>query len=576
MGIDGNNRCMEKIIFPFNYGVGVYEKGRLCASNINPSGNKNVGGKFVKQPGKFFSLPFIRGLVYLFWGLWLYVSSYNLLMQLDERPESEKNKSFKIAKNVSIASTYIVLIAVAVAGFLFGFLALAVLPSYLYNKAFSGGTYYFRAFMIALFRFALLYILLVILRLLPFSNGLYAFNGAGNVYLSGKEEAIRPRTYPLNFLNYLVNVFLFSTFVISLISVNILWPVNFLINFLLLLAVASVVYEILRLATVSKAGWVKDVAIVTNFLVSIRPNTTQREVLKVAIKELEHYSDFESVRNGRVAMSAVYAEMETKLGSSDKYEESDCDWIIGTVLGKNRAEIKLERSVSLKEYREIMRASERRAKGEPLSSIFGFVEFYGLRFDVNKKVLSPRMETEILVEEALKKIGEFDAESVLDLCTGSGAIAVALAKFSDCKVYASDISKQALMVAEGNAKKNGVKIDFSQSDLFKSLKKGRKYDIIVSNPPYIKSGDIEKLDIEVKKYDPRIALDGGEDGLEFYRQIVEGARAKLSKKGWLMFEVGQGQGESVAEIMQKSGYSNVSAVKDYNKIERVIYGRLSK
>ncbi len=568
---------MDKIILPFGNGISIFDKGRLCVSLIDKDGNKKVGGRMVKAVAKFFNFPIIRGFTFLFLGLWLYISSFILMDEIDERPESEKNKSFKIAKNVTIASTYIVLIAMLVAGFLFGFLVLGVLPAFLFKKAFpDNNSYYFRSFIIALMRFTILYLIFTGLRFVPFMSGLYSFNGAGNVYLSGKEDTIRPRTYPLNFLNFLLNIFLFSTFVISLISVNVFWPVNFVINLALFLAVVPIVYEVLLFASKTKATWVKDIAIVTNWLVSIRPNTTQSEVLAVAQKELENYTDFEKVKAGRVAMSSLYAEMETKLKASDKFEASDCDWIISTILGKNRAETKLERSVSLKEYREIMRACDRRAKGEPLSNIFGFVEFYGLRFDVNKKVLSPRMDTEILVEEALKKINEFDAKTVLDLCTGSGAIAIAIAKYSSCKVYASDLSKQALSVAEGNAKKNQVKVEFCQSDLFKSLKKGRKYDIIVSNPPYIKSADIEKLDIEVKKYDPRSALDGGEDGLEFYREIIVQSKTKLNKKGWLMFEVGQGQSDAVSELMQKSGFDNVCAVKDYNKIERVIYGRLSK
>ncbi len=568
---------MDKIILPFGNGISVFDKGRLCVSLIDKDGNKKLGGRMVKAVGKFFNLPVIRSWTFLFFGLWLYISSFILMDDIDERTENEKNKSFKIAKNVTIASTYIVLIAMLIAGFLFGFLVLGVLPSFLFKKGFPDNTsYYFRSFIIALMRFSFLYLIFTGLRFIPFMNGLYSFNGAGNVYLSGKEDTIRPRTYPLNFLNFLLNIFLFSTFVISLVSVNIFWPVNFVLNLIMFLAIVPIVYESLRFASLTKATWIKDIAIVTNWLVSIRPNTTQSEVLSVARKELENYNDFEKVKTGRVAMSSLFAEMETKLKASDKFETSDCDWIVSTVLGKNRAETKLERSVSEKEYREIMRACERRAKGEPLSNIFGFVEFYGLRFDVNKKVLSPRMDTEILVEEALKKINEFDAGSVLDLCTGSGAIAIAIAKYSSCKVFASDLSKQALAVAETNAKKNNVKVEFCQSDLFKSLKKGRKYDIIVSNPPYIKSGDIEKLDIEVKKYDPRSALDGGEDGLDFYREIVAQAKGRLNKKGWLMFEVGQGQSDAVSEIMQKSGFDNVTAVKDYNKIERVIYGRLSK
>ena len=131
-------------------------------------------------------------------------------------------------------------------------------------------------------------------------------------------------------------------------------------------------------------------------------------------------------------------------------------------------------------------------------------------------------------------------------------------------------------MAQSNASKNGVKIDFILSDLFKGLKKSKKYDIIVSNPPYIRSGDIEKLDVEVKKYDPRIALDGGEDGLDFYREITLGAPRHLTKKGWLYFEVGQGQAEKVKEIMQDGGFDDIEIVKDYNKIERIVYGRISK
>ncbi len=577
VGKFGNNQYMEKMILPLGNGLGLYEKDKLCVSIIDSSGNKRVGGKQIKSINKAFFLPIIRGFTFFFLGIYLYFSSFVLSQDLDSRPENEKNKSFKIAKNITVASSFLVIVATAVAAFLYGLIVLAYLPNLLFAKAFPYyENYYFRALIISLLRFCFIYLSLALVRLLPFSNGLYGFNGAGNVYLSGKEDLLRPRTYPLNYLNFVLNVFLFSTFVISLISVHIFWPINTVINLVIFLSCIPIIYEILRFATHSKVTFLRDAAIVTNWLVSTRPNTTHNEVLSMSINELTNYDNFEAIENDRVSMSGLFAELETKLKQSDKYEESDRDWIIATVLQKNRAEIKLVRSVSAKEYREIMRACERRAKGEPLSNIFGFVEFYGLRFDVNKKVLSPRMETEILVEEAIKKINEFELKNVLDLCTGSGAIAIAIKKYTNARVYASDISKQALAIASNNARKNEVKIDFCQSDLFKSLKKGKKYDIIVSNPPYIKSGDLEKLDVEVKKYDPRLALDGGEDGLDFYRRIIEDSKSKLTKKGWLLFEVGQGQADIVSEMMQKSGFDNVQAVKDYNKIERVIYGRYSK
>ncbi len=566
---------MDKIVFPLSNGVGLYQNNKLCVSMIDSDGNKKVYGKNIKPHKKFFNLPVIRGFTYFFKGIYLYTQSYIFQYQFDEK--EDKNKTAKDANKLNFASGYILLITSFIIAFLFGSIVLGFLPSYLFNYAFPSYTnYYFRSFIIALIRVAIFYIILLILRFLPFMSGLYSFNGAGNGFMSGKADTIKSRTYPLNFLNFLTNIFIFSLFMVSLIAVNINFVANFFINLAIFLVCVPVIYEILRFITYSRYMWFKDISLITNFLICIKPNITHEEVLMTAKIESENFENFEKTDKDRISMSALYAEVQTKLKTSERFEQSDIDWLIATVLNKNRAEVKLIRSVSGKEYRDIMRACERRAKGEPLSNIFGFVEFYGLHFDVNKKVLSPRMETEILVEEAIKKIKENDIRTVLDLCTGSGAIAVTIAKYTDCKVYGSDISKPALAVAQGNAEKNNVKVDFILSDLFKGLKKNKKYDIIISNPPYIKSGDIEKLDIEVKKYDPRIALDGGEDGLDFYRQIVEEAPRHLSKKGWLFFEVGQGQATAVQELMQENNFDNIQIIKDYNKIERIVYGRTCK
>lgn len=572
-----NNLNMDKYIFPLGNGIGMCDGEKLCVSVIDSNGEKKVGGKEIKSLSKVWEYPLLRGIIFFFRGLGLYISSFLLSIDLEDRPEKEKNKSFKIAGRINVASSYLILVALVVASFVFGFLALGIFPAFMFNRIFPlHSNYYFRCFMIGVFRFVVIYALFAILRFLPFMQGLYSFNCAGNFYLGGKEDIMPARVYPVNFLNFLLNIFLISTFVVSLIGINIHWAVNFVLNSLIFFAIIPLVNEFLLFANRHRQGWFGAVALLTNWLVVIKPNTTHKEVVLMAKLELENYDGFEKLEKGMVSLSSLYAELATKLKAGDRYEESDVDWIIGTILNKNRAEIKLVRSVSQKEARDILRAGDRRAKGEPLSNIFGWVDFYGLRFDVNKKVLSPRMETEILVEQVLKKIEEFEAKSVLDLCTGSGAIAVTLAKLSNAKIYASDISKQALAVAESNAKKNGVKVDFAQSDLLENLKKGRKYDIIVSNPPYIKTSDLEKLDLEVKKYDPRLALDGGDDGLDFYRRIIEGAKAKLGKRGWLFFEVGKGQADDVVALMQESGYESVQTVKDYNKIERVIYGRIGK
>ena len=244
------------------------------------------------------------------------------------------------------------------------------------------------------------------------------------------------------------------------------------------------------------------------------------------------------------------------------------------MLGKNRAEVKLVSAVSDKQYADIIRATDRRAKGESVDNIFGFTEFYGLTFDVNKKVLTPRMETELLVEQVIKAAEKYKKCTILDVGTGSGAIAISVAKNCDAHVTAVDISTQALATAETNAKKNGVKVEFVHSNLFDNLKRKRKFDIIVSNPPYIPSAEIEKLDKNVRECDPILALDGGEDGLDFYRSIITQAPDRLNSKGQIFFEVGKGQASSVKKLLKENGFEQIRTIKDYNKIERIVSGTI--
>ena len=565
---------MEKIVLPLSKGIGVIDKNKLCVCVVDEEGNKKVGGQKIKTPDKLFKIPFLRGLIYFGLCVNFYIKAV-LLQEKLVSPECEEDKAN--CKRLSRFSILLLILSLFISIFLVGFLSIGFLPSFLYKKfleIFFGQN--LKGLFVMFIRLIIFFMLLALLRFMPFMQSFYSFNGAGNAYLKGKGEKLREINYPLNFLNLLANVSVFSIFVISLARINVSVIANFAINLAIMVVLVLLVYEMLRLASEKKWQWLGRLCLLTNSMLTIAPKTTHKEVLAVAKREIENFEDFVENGRGEISMSALYAEMETKLNVADKYEESDIDWIIATVLKKNRAEIKLQRSVDGKSYREILKACDRRAKGEPLSNIFGFVDFYGLRFDVNKKVLSPRMDTEVMVEAVIKRAEEIEAESILDLCTGSGAIAVTLAKYTNCKIYASDISKQALAVAMQNAKNNDAKVEFSQSDLTKGLKKSRKYDIIVSNPPYIKSGDIEKLDVEVKKYDPRLALDGGEDGLDFYRRIVQEAPSKLAKKGWLYLEVGKGQADDVCAFLQENGFTNVSTIKDYNKIERVVYGRISK
>lgn len=215
-----------------------------------------------------------------------------------------------------------------------------------------------------------------------------------------------------------------------------------------------------------------------------------------------------------------------------------------------------------------------RAKRIPLQHILGYTDFMGMRFLVNSDVLIPRQDTEILAEEALRCI--HDGMSILDLCTGSGCILISLLKYTnDCTGLGADISTKALEVAKKNRDvilndKENVICEFVESDMFSAIPIDRKFDIIVSNPPYICTKVIDSLEPEVKDHDPMIALDGGTDGLDFYRIIVDEAFARLIPGGKLLLEIGYDQGEEVSKLLEDKGYTDIKVIKDYAGLDRVV------
>ncbi len=218
--------------------------------------------------------------------------------------------------------------------------------------------------------------------------------------------------------------------------------------------------------------------------------------------------------------------------------------------------------------KELENLLEKRLDNMPMQYILGQCEFMGLDFSVNENVLIPRPDTEVLVEEVLK----YKPDTALDIGTGSGAIAVSLAKYGVKSVCACDISPKALEVAEHNAKANNVEIKFIESDLFENIT-GR-FDAIVSNPPYIASGVIPTLMPQVKDYEPRLALDGGRDGLDIYRRIISAAGAYLNQNGLLAFEIGYDQGAAVSGLMRENGFGDVKVIRDLAGLDRVVLGNI--
>ena len=257
-------------------------------------------------------------------------------------------------------------------------------------------------------------------------------------------------------------------------------------------------------------------------------------------------------------------------------DEREARLLLSYVLGiKNEDLIKYD-EIDDETYKQFQLILDKRCAHIPYAYLVGHQEFMKLDFKVNENVLIPRADTEILVEEVINICKELNLPNVniLDMCTGSGCIAISLAKYvENADVIAVDISEEALKIAKENAIHNDVNVNFIKSDLFKELNE-TKFDLIVSNPPYIKRDFIKELENEVKYNEPIIALDGGNDGLDFYRRIIKDAKKYFNKDGIIAFEIGFDQGEEVKMLLEENGFVDVRTVKDYAQNDRVVIGRI--
>lgn len=271
-----------------------------------------------------------------------------------------------------------------------------------------------------------------------------------------------------------------------------------------------------------------------------------------------------------------------KLNSAGIAEaESDVRVLFDYLINADRTFMLIHKDdeATAEEYDTIIKAISDREKRIPVQHITGYQNFMGFEFKVTKDVLVPRFDTECLVEEAMLVTN--DGDKVLDVCTGSGCILISLMKYkNDIKGIGTDISEKALLIAKENAKdimgsaySEYENPQFIQGDLFSNII-DKDFDVIVSNPPYIRSCVIDTLEPEVKEFDPMIALDGGEDGLDFYRRIADEARNHLRKGGHLLVEIGYDQGEDVKSLFVDNGYLDVKIVKDLCSNDRVVLGRV--
>lgn len=274
------------------------------------------------------------------------------------------------------------------------------------------------------------------------------------------------------------------------------------------------------------------------------------------------------------ALAVLSAAVQRLHRANIEEAELDAKYIVSHVLDVSVHALYTEKTLTVDHRKTgvIDRMLKQRISGMPVQYIIGEQVFCGLTFSVNQKVLIPRPETELLAEKALEKAKPLPSPKILDLCTGSGCIAVVIkSKLHGADITASDISCGALHAAKKNARLNGADIRFIRSNLFRSVK--GTFDIIVANPPYISRQNYWMLDRKVREYEPKKALIGGTDGLKMIRAIIHDAKQHLTENGWLLLEIGHDQRSVTEALMTDAGYSDIRTFRDYSGFDRIVNGR---
>ena len=585
---------------------GIMMRGRSAMATAvrDPEGVIQIESERLTPPekqNKFFRLPFVRGVVNFVHSL---IDGNRILMRSadvampdeEEQTKAEKwlEEKHKISMNgiintvsVVLGVVLAVLIFIALPQWITGFLPFEKTAGGLEGLWFNlieGGV-----------RLLIFIAYILLISLIPSLKRVFMCHGAEHktisCYEQGKDltvENVRgcTRVHDRCGTTFLFLVIIVSILVFSLANVVVgQWLytgtrldnlLRIVFKLLLLPVVAGVSYEILRLLSKTKNKFFLIFKAPGLLLQRLTTREPEDGMIECAITAFETVLKMDADPTIPERVFATSGKMSALLKNTKKrfaasgVDEEDAEWIFALTLDMPKSAVATEeRILKVAQVKEILRIADERLTGRPLWYIVGDADFCGYKIKVDERVLIPRPETEELAVMAANALE--DGQSVLDLCTGSGAIAVAVYKETqrrgcNIKMTAVDISAEALELAKENAEANEADILFVQSDLFTRLR-GR-FDLIISNPPYIPSADIETLQTEVKDYEPRLALDGGADGLDIYRRIAAEAAKYLNRGGMLMMEVGEGEAEKVVRLFKNSAYSMI--VKDFNGVDRYV------
>lgn len=560
---------------------GVMMKGRTSMATAvrTESGEITVEAKRIKDASKrgvFFRLPFVRGVVnlvtQLFMGVGVLMRSAEVFGDYAEPTKFDKwvGEKFKINPMHILTAVSLVLgLALAVGLFVF-------LPNFLTGLIFEiPGTNDHPA-LLSLCEAAIMLVIFIgyilSITLMKDIRRVFMYHGAEHKVISCYEHGLdltvenarKMRTEHsrcgTTFIFFVVAVSIIVFALVNWLLDALGWTsfssvvnalVRLAVKLLFLPVVAGISYEILKFLARSDCllfRVLRAPGMLMQKLTTKQPTDDMLEVSLTAFKKVLEMDADETVPESAFEFTVSVKTVRERLKEiAPSADESDIDWILVEVTGKQRSELAMLKSVTKEQFEAARAIAEKMKDGAPLQYALGSTEFFGIRLGVAPAVLIPRPETEELAEKVIEEVRSRGGGRVLDLCTGSGAIAIAVAKNSPAEVTATDVSEAACTVARANAAGAGASVKVLAGDMFAPVAE-EKFDVIVSNPPYIPHGDIAGLQDKVKKFEPLAALDGGEDGLDFYRTIAREGAERLTEGGVIFLEFGEGQADAVKEL----------------------------
>ncbi len=585
-------------------GIMMRGKRAMATAVRDPEGKIQVESERLTPPekrSKASRIPFVRGVINFVTSI---VDGNRVLMRSadvaypEEETQTKAEKWLEEKHKISLSGIFngvAVLLGVVLALLLFIALPQFVAGFLPYDKTSKGLEGLWFNLIEGGIRLAIFIAYILLISLIPSLKRVFMCHGAEHktitCYEEGKEltvENVRgcSRVHDRCGTTFLFLVMIISIVVFSLVNmvVAVIYTgdarvdgiIRFFFKILMLPVVAGVSYEVLRLLAKTRSKFFlifKFPGLLLQRLTTAEPEDGMIECAITAFNTVLAMDEDPTLPERVFAtpgkMSALLKNTKRRFLAAG-IEEEEAEWIFALTLDMPKSAVATEeRILKLEQVKKIVRLADERLTGRPLWYAYGDTDFCGYKIKVDERVLIPRPETEEMAMMTVAAAEE--GNTILDLCTGSGAIAIAVYKELEksgraCRVTAVDISEEALEVAKANAEANEADILFIQSDLFSRIR-GR-FDIIVTNPPYIPSGDIEGLQREVREFEPRLALDGGADGLEIYRRIAENASKYLNRGGMLIMEVGAGQAQEVVKMFKGNVYAMIA--QDFNGVDRYV------